>query len=85
MFDDAGHPFPLERLPGRLALTGVASEQVICYRIRETGVRRWSVVRATPIADDDGSIRLAVTAFQDISRRSRRRSGFGCSRKPAAS
>ncbi len=66
MFDDTGHPFPVERLPGRLALTGVASEEVICYRIRETGVRRWSVVRATPVADDDGSIRFAVIAFQDI-------------------
>ena len=66
MFDDAGQPFPLERLPGRLALTGVASEQVICYRIRETGVRRWSVVRATPVVDDGGSTRFAVSAFQDI-------------------
>jgi PAS domain S-box-containing protein len=66
MFDDAGQPFPLDRLPGRLALTGVASEQVICYRIRETGVRRWSAVRATPVRDPDGSIRFAVSAFQDI-------------------
>ena len=66
MFDDAGRPFPLERLPGRLALTGVASEQVICYRIRETGARRWSVVRGTPVLGDDGSIRFAVSAFQDI-------------------
>jgi PAS domain S-box-containing protein len=65
MFDDAGRPFPLERLPGRLALTGVASEQVICYRIRESGVRRWSVVRATPV-EEGGSIRFAVSAFQDI-------------------
>jgi PAS domain S-box-containing protein len=66
MFDEDGRPFDLERLPGRLALAGVASEQVICYRIRDTGARLWSVVRATPIADPDGSIRFAVSAFQDI-------------------
>jgi PAS domain S-box-containing protein len=69
MFDEDGQPFPLERLPGRLALQGVESEQVICYRTVATGVRRWSVVRATPVFDEHGAIRYAVNAFQDVTAR----------------
>ena len=45
----------LDRLPGRAALRGEpASERVVCYRIRETGEERWSVVRAAPVLAPDG-------------------------------
>jgi PAS domain S-box-containing protein len=69
LLDEHGAPFPPARLPGRLALTGVESEAVICYRARGSGSRRWSIVRATPILDESGDVGFAVNAFQDITAR----------------
>ena len=71
MFDERGAPFPIERLPGRLALTGVESEEVIRYRARETAIERWSLVRSSPVFDEQGDVRFAVNAFQDITERKR--------------
>ena len=69
MFDEQGRPFPLERLPGRLALRGIETEQVIRYRETRTGRERWSIVRATPVFDEHGAIRFAVSAFHDVTER----------------
>ena len=69
MFDEDGAPFPLERLPGRLALRGIETEQVIRYRDTRTGSERWSVVRATPVFDEHGAIRFAVNSFHDVTAR----------------
>ena len=69
MFDEEGNPFPLDRLPGRLALKGIENTEVIRYRHRDSGVERWSIVRATPVFDEGGSIRFAVNAFQDVTGR----------------
>jgi PAS domain S-box-containing protein len=69
MFDEEGGPFPLDRLPGRLALQGIESEQVIRYRDTSTGREHWSVVRATPVFDEHGAIRFAVNAFHDVTAR----------------
>ena len=69
MFDEHGAPFPLERLPGRLALRGIETEQVIRYRDTRTGSERWSIVRATPVFDEHGAIRFAVNAFHDVTAR----------------
>jgi PAS domain S-box-containing protein len=67
MFDEHGEPFPLERLPGRAALAGaVSGEELIRYRSRATGEERWSLVRATPIVDGDGSVEFAVNVFNDV-------------------
>ena len=70
MFDEAGSPFPLERLPGRLALKGIEATEVILYRQRG-GEERWSIVRGTPVFDEHGAIRFAVNAFQDVTGRMR--------------
>ena len=69
MFGEDGGPFPLERLPGRLALRGIETEQVIRYRDTATGNERWSVVRATPVFDEHGAIRYAVNSFHDVTAR----------------
>ena len=69
MFDEHGRPFPLERLPGRLALSGLESEAMIHYRVKETKQERWSVVRASPIFDEQGDVRFAVNAFHDVTAR----------------
>ena len=61
-----GSPFPYERLPGRLALGGIESEQSVRYRLRESGEERWALVRGTPVRDDDGSVAYAINIFQDV-------------------
>lgn len=67
ILDDEGLPFPLEELPGRLALEGKeAPGRTLRYRDRGTGDERWSFVRATPLRDPDGQVRHAINIFQDI-------------------
>lgn len=69
VFDENGDPFPLERLPGRLALLGDQPPRTMMkFRVRATGEERWSVVKATPVLDEDGKVRFAVNVFDDISR-----------------
>jgi PAS domain S-box-containing protein len=71
-FDEEGEPFPAERLPGRVALAGrQPSETVVGFKDRNTGEERWSVVKATPILDDQGRTRLAVNIFDDITKQKR--------------
>ena len=67
VFDEQGNPFPIERLPGRLALMGTEPPRTILrFRVRATGEERWSVVKATPVFDQDGNVRFAVNVFDDI-------------------
>jgi PAS domain S-box-containing protein len=60
-----GSPFPLERLPGRLALGGVEAEELVRYRIHETGEERWALVRGTPVFED-GRVAFAINIFRDV-------------------
>jgi len=72
MLDNAGQPFPPERLPGRLILAGQeACEAVIGFRSLETTQERWSIVDATPIPDSTGHLQFAVNVFRDITERKR--------------
>jgi len=46
VFDEEGKPFPLDHLPGRIALTGEKpDDQVMRFRVVATNEERWSVVR----------------------------------------
>jgi PAS domain-containing protein len=43
ILDEEGHPFPLDRLPGRRALAGEeGAEEIIRFRILATGEERWT-------------------------------------------
>jgi len=67
LVDDAGAPLPLSALPSRRALAGEAGPPtVVRFRVRATGQERWSLVQATPIRGDDGSVRMVINTFQDI-------------------
>jgi PAS domain S-box-containing protein len=67
MFAEDGGPFPVERLPGRLALAGQKPEDaVVRFITKSTGDERWSVVKATPILDADGAVLMAINVFEDI-------------------
>ncbi|HZS01455.1 MAG TPA: ATP-binding protein [Chloroflexota bacterium] len=72
LFDEHGAPFPVERLPGRLALQGERGhEAIVRYRIAATGDERWAVVRATPLLDAAGRVTRAVNVFQDVTEQRR--------------
>lgn len=67
LFDEAGAPFPIERLPGRQALIGERPQTtVIRFRIRATGEEHFAAVDAAPIIGADGTITHAVNTFHDI-------------------
>jgi len=62
-----GGPLALEALPGRRALMGEEPPAVVVEFVdRETGERRWSRIKARPVRDADGSVRLAINVIEDI-------------------
>jgi PAS domain S-box-containing protein len=70
LLDVEGHPFPLERLPGRRALLGEEGVQEdLRFRVLATGEDRWSMVRATPVSDAEGRVRMAISIMHDITER----------------
>jgi PAS domain S-box-containing protein len=67
ILDESGQPFPVERLPGRRALSaGERSEVVVRFRVRATGEERWSAVKATPILDSADRVNMAINVIEDI-------------------
>jgi PAS domain S-box-containing protein len=66
MLDALGTPLLPDDLPGRRALQGESSEQIVRYRIRATGEEHWSVVRANPVHGADGAVVLAVSVIHDV-------------------
>jgi PAS domain S-box-containing protein len=65
--DEEGRPFPVEKLPGRRALAGEeGAEEVLRFRFLATGEERWAIVKAMPIFDEQGRVRMAVNIFRDI-------------------
>jgi PAS domain S-box-containing protein len=69
VMDEAGQPYPLSQLPGRVALQeGRGVEKTLRFRILETGEERWSIVKASPVLDERGKAQVAINLFQDITR-----------------
>ncbi len=65
--DERGNPFPLEEMPGSRALRGEETPQAIMhYEDNVLGTRRWALVKARPIWNEDGQVQLAVTVFSEI-------------------
>jgi len=76
LIDERGDPFPLEALPGRRALAGEENaETVVRFRVRATGDERWSAVKATPIRNEDGSVKMAINVIEDITTHKRAEQG----------
>ncbi len=67
MEDEHGHPFPVERLPGRLALSGLDPDPTL-LRVRSlaTGDLAWYLLKASPIRDDSGRAVMAVNVWTDV-------------------
>lgn len=65
--DESGSAFPLDQLPGRIALQGGhPSDIVLRFKIKATGEERWSIVSASPVLDAQGRPQMAVNSFRDI-------------------
>jgi PAS domain S-box-containing protein len=67
ILDEQGAPFPLNELPSSRALRGEEAPQaIIQYSDKESQLRRWSLVKAQSIFDENGEVHLAVSIFSDI-------------------
>lgn len=67
MFTPEGDPFPVEQLPGRRVLMGEEPEPVLVrFRDRSDGAMHWARVKARPVPDRDGGVRLAINLIEDI-------------------
>lgn len=70
--DERGLPLSPELLPGRRALAGEETPDVVLrFRIVATGEERWAVVKARPVFDEDGTPVMAINVFRDITDRKR--------------
>src|SRR6185295_1615861 len=66
-----GSPFPLDELPGRVALQGRPSNAVVRFRLKRTGEDRWSFVSGAPVVDRHGNVDLSVSVFREFTDRRR--------------
>lgn len=67
LFDDAGRPFSLERLPGDIAaLTREPSAAVVRFREIATAHERWASISSTPMIGADGEVELIISVFRDV-------------------
>ncbi|MBI2601321.1 PAS domain S-box protein [Candidatus Daviesbacteria bacterium] len=65
--EENGNPFPLDKLPSRLAVLGKNTpETIIRFRKKDTNHERWSLVKATPVFDDKGEVQFVVNVFHDV-------------------
>ena len=71
IFREDGSPFPLDELPGRLALQGKIANTVVRYRAKRTGEERWSFVSGAPVLDQHGNVDLSVSVFREFTERRR--------------
>ena len=69
MFDAEGVKLNDSELPGPLAARGrVVPERVIRLQLRQTGAERWLSVKATPVLDRVGAVRMSISIFRDVTR-----------------
>lgn len=67
IFDEHGRPFDQDQWPSLLALKGQPAPEVqMRYIISGEAEEHWTIVKSTPILDDQGNVQLAVTISQDI-------------------
>lgn len=65
--DEAGRPLPGEHLPGLRALGGERVPPVqLRFRLAGAAEERWWAAAATPVLDERGQVRFAVSFFHDI-------------------
>jgi PAS domain-containing protein len=72
VFDVDGRALAEVELPGPLAARGhVVPEQILRIQLRLAGGERWVSVKATPILDRRGAVRMSISIFRDVTRERR--------------
>jgi PAS domain-containing protein len=69
VFDADGNRLKEAELPGPLAARGrVVPERIIRLQLRLGGGERWLSVKATPILDRVGAVRMSISIYRDVTR-----------------
>ena len=69
VFDVGGASLAENELPGPLAAQGRAvPERTLRIHIRLGGTDRWVSVKATPILDRRGAVRMSISIYRDVTR-----------------
>jgi hypothetical protein len=67
VFHPDGSPLHVDELPGRQVLHGRhPAPQLMRWIAGDSGMLGWSVVKATPLLDDDGALVGAVNVIEDV-------------------
>ena len=67
LYDEHGKHFPIECLPGRKALKGEKRASALIQVVEiDTNIRRWLMVKASPVMNEFQQVKYAVNVFQDI-------------------
>lgn len=70
MYDETGAPLDIAQLPGRRALKGEATpELVVKYSPKDGGDFRWVHIRSRPIFNPQGEVELVVNVMHDFTSR----------------
>lgn len=81
VFDEAGHELSMDQVPSVRILRGETMEPeplVIRDVNRETGVERWSLLKAAPIVDESGQVEATIMVTEDVTaqKRAEQRAAF---------
>jgi len=69
VFDEDGHALVETELPGPLAARGrVVPERIVRLQLRRDGRERWLSVKATPVLDRRGAVRMSISILRDVTR-----------------
>jgi PAS domain S-box-containing protein len=72
VFDEDGQLLDVEKLPGKVALRGERpSDAVVRLKDKMTGLERWTIIKATPILDEQSRTKMAINIFDDITNQKR--------------
>ena len=69
LFDEQGAPLPHDKLPGRRALAGEPENERLIQFKNVNGDVHWTLIKAQPVYNPDGSIRYAINVWHDVTER----------------
>jgi PAS domain S-box-containing protein len=67
-----GREIAMEDIPSVRILRGERAEPLLIRTVnRETGVRRWNLLKAAPLLNEDGGIEATITIIEDVTEQKR--------------
>jgi PAS domain S-box-containing protein len=72
LLDESGRVMEWSELPGRSALQGLeVGEKTVGWQMVGTDDTRWSIIKSTPVKDEDGRVEFVISIFRDITEQRR--------------